>query len=428
MTRDFEPTHENAPQLEKARKIAMQFDLQSPLEISDFQEKGNINQQAYLITPGQPEKRTQYILQLLNPDVFTKPDAVMNGMIACIQAQQTALAEGIPGEDEWETIRLIPTRDGANYLVQPGPSGTECWRVMARILGTVAFRRLNEIDDWSTRMRVAEEAGRGLALFQNLTATMDVSGFTCPLPGYRETDLYYDQLLSILAGHRSLMQAEACLPADPEVRESTAQHYLVHIDAAEYRRRIEDPQLRPYIDLCLEQQPFAVQLIRKLKSGELKKVVVHGDTKLENFLFSSRTGRVKALVDLDTIMPHTWLSDWGDMVRSLVNLAGEREADPAKIEVDLEVLRSLARGFLGTARHVDSGEVELMADAAQIMALELGVRFLADYLRGDSYFQLKPGEPKDLNKTRAAVQFILFERLRSKAEAARAIIQTYYRG
>ena len=56
-----------------------------------------------------------------------------------------------------------------------------------------------------------------------------------------------------------------------------------------------------------------------------------------------------------------------------------------------------------------------MADAAQIMALELGVRFLADYLRGDSYFRLGPADPRDLNKTRALVQFCVFERLRRNA-------------
>jgi len=144
-------------------------------------------------------------------------------------------------------------------------------------------------------------------------------------------------------------------------------------------------------------------------------VVIHGDTKLDNFLFSVSTGRVKALVDLDTLMPHTWLTDWGDMVRSLVNIAGEKETDLERIHIDLEVFKAMARGFLGSARRPAAQEVRLMADAAQIMALELGVRFLADYLRGDSYFRLGPADPRDLNKTRALVQFCVFERLRRNA-------------
>ena len=111
--------------------------------------------------------------------------------------------------------------------------------------------------------------------------------------------------------------------------------------------------MRRYIDLALEQKPFAMKLARGLSTGELKTVVVHGDTKLENFLFDTSTGRVKALVDMDTIMPHTWLTDWGDMVRSLVNPAGEKETDLKKIQIDLEVFQSVARGFLHSARQAE---------------------------------------------------------------------------
>jgi len=417
----------SSEQIERARFIASYFDLREPFEACDFPDKGNINQQSYLITSGGPKNREQYILQQLNPGVFTNPDAVMNGMISCIREQRRALAEGVLGPDEWETIRLIPTRNGKEYLVTSSESGKECWRMMVRIRDAVAFRSLHEITDPNTRVRVAEEAGRGLALFGNLTAGMDASSITCPLPGYRDTELYYNQLLSALAGHRSLEDAQAYLPSDPEVRKSTERHFLVHLDPWEYRRRLEDPELHGCIDLALEQQSFAVQLIRKLKSGELKRVVIHGDTKLDNFLFSSRTGKVKALVDLDTIMPHTWLSDWGDMVRSLVNIAGERERDLEKIHVDQEILRALAKGFLGAARNAGSREIDLMVDAAQIVPLELGVRFLADYLRGDSYFNLRSGEPQDLNKIRAMVQFRLFERARRMADSTRKIIESLYR-
>jgi N-acetylhexosamine 1-kinase len=111
------------------------------------------------------------------------------------------------------------------------------------------------------------------------------------------------------------------------------------------------------------------------------------------------------------------------MVRSLVNVAGESEGDLEKIEVDLEVFKAAARGFLSSARDIAQREIELMVDAPQIMALELGVRFLADYLRGDSYFRLGPGDPSDLNKTRALVQFRLFENLHRNAAPVRRYLE-----
>ena len=100
-----------------------------------------------------------------------------------------------------------------------------------------------------------------------------------------------------------------------------------------------------------------------------------------------------------------------DMVRSLCNVAGEKERDLSKIRVDMAVYRALAQGFLSTAKRVPTPEIELMSDAVRIITLELGVRYLTDYLRGDSYFVLAASDPRDLNKLRAMVQLTLFRRL-----------------
>jgi hypothetical protein len=245
-----------------------------------------------------------------------------------------------------------------------------------------------------------------------------------PLPGYRDTRLYYDQLRSVLAGHRTPEEAGELIPSDPTVRQSTEEHFLVHLDEPERRRRVDDPEFRPWIELVRAEESFGVSLLEGMESGRIRRLAIHGDTKLDNFLFSTRTGRVKALVDLDTIMPHTWLADWGDMVRSLVNVAGEKERDLSRVQVDTNVFRAVARGFLSTARQVTPPEVDLMVDAPQIIALELGLRFLTDYLRGDSYFKLGRADPPDLNRVRAMAQLSLFQRLRERADEAGQFIET----
>jgi hypothetical protein len=110
------------------------------------------------------------------------------------------------------------------------------------------------------------------------------------------------------------------------------------------------------------------------------------------------------------------------MVRSLVNVAGEKERDLARVQVDMDIYRAVARGFLSAAREVTPAEVDLMVDAVQIIALELGLRFLTDYLRGDSYFKVGPADPPDLNRVRAMAQLTLFRRLRERADEARRFI------
>ena len=405
-----------------ASRLSSRFRLACPVEVHDFPDKGNINQHTFLVVSGSPTQR-EYLLQRINERVFTKPQSVMHAMIASIEAQRASIEAGrLPPGDEWETITLVETVDARRFLDVDNHKGSTCWRLMVKIPEARTYKSLGEIGDVPERLRVAAEAGRGLALYGDFTCRMRTDTLENPLPGYRETRIYYDQLRSVLAGHRTAEDAGALVPTDPALRHSTGEHFLVHLSDAEYRRRLDDPEFRPWIDLVQAQEAFGVSLLDAMDAGRIRRLAIHGDTKLDNFLFSTRTGRVKALVDLDTIMPHTWLADWGDMVRSLVNVAGEKERDLSRVRVDMDIYKAVARGFLSAAREVTAAEVELMVDAVQIIALELGLRFLTDYLRGDSYFKVGPANPPDLNRVRAMVQLSLFLRLRERAGEARGFI------
>ncbi|MBI3944382.1 MAG: phosphotransferase [Armatimonadetes bacterium] len=430
---DASATYVLAEPIEKARsihygcdaaaRVAACFSVPTPLRAHDFPERGNINQHTFLIVAGARGARREYLLQRLNHDVFTRPHHVMAAMMACIRAQREYLARNpLPPGDEWDVITLVPTRDGEDYLELFDEQGTTVWRLMERIPEARTCKSLGEVASHDERLRLAEEAGRGLAMYGDFTSGMDAASLSSALPGYRDTRLYYDQFASVLRGSRTAEDADLFLPADEILRDSTWRHFLVHLPPEEYHRRLADPDLQPFIALAKRQRDFGMTLLSAMESGAIRTVAIHGDTKLDNFLFSTRTGRAKALVDLDTIMPHTWLVDWGDMVRSLVNVAGEKESDPERVRVDMDVFRAIARGFLSTAREVTRGEVALMVDAVQIIALELGVRFLTDYLRGDTYFRVGHGDSPTINKTRAMVQLTLFTRLQDAGREMRETI------
>ncbi|MFH1573164.1 MAG: phosphotransferase [Acidobacteriota bacterium] len=402
-----------------AARIMPFFDLPFPREAYDVPDRGNIHQHTFLIRSGLPPGTAEFLLQRINQQVFTRPPGVMASMVACLRAQERNLERGVvPADSGWEPIRLIPTRSGAPYLEHENRRGKTYWRMMVKISDCVTYKSLSEVPDRRRRIALAEEAGRGLAMYLDLTTGMDVAGLIHPLPGYRDTRLYYDQLKSVLRGCRTAEEAADLLPADEVLRQSTERHFLNHLPPAEQERRRRDPELQPFIDLACASEAFGLMLARERAAGRIRTVAIHGDTKLDNFLFCARTGRVKSLVDLDTIMPHTWLADWGDMVRSLVNVAGEKERDLGRVDVDMGVYDALAKGFLGTVRRAAEAEIELMVDAVEIIALELGVRFLADFLRGDSYFRLDLTDPPDLNKCRAMVQLRLFQVLGAKHEQA----------
>jgi hypothetical protein len=408
----------------RAREVAAQFALSPPIAVADFAQKGNINYRSFIVEAQTgPGPRRRLLLQQINDEVFTRPRAVMAAMLACIEAQRTNIARGaLQAGEEWEPVTLIPTRGGDPYLEIPEGIAAGCWRLMVWIEGARSYKSLAELADPAQRLLIAEQAGAGLALFGTLAEGIDFARLSPPLPGYRDTRLYYDQLLSVLDGNRTLEQAQARLPADPEVREATARHFLQHLPPDEARRRVDHPAVRPFLDELRASEEAALLLANEMQAGRIRRTVIHGDTKLENFLFDAQSGRVRSLIDLDTIMAQTWLSDWGDMVRSFCNVAGEKEARLDRVQIDMDIFAAVARGFLRSARNVTPRELELLVDGVQIIALELGMRFLTDYLRGDSYFKLGPHDPPDLNKIRGLCQLTLWQRLRERDAELRELL------
>lgn len=410
-----------------ASRVASCFAIENPVEAFDFPDKGNINQHTYLLTGGSSQTK-EFLLQQINQEVFTRPASVMKAMISCIEAQRQGLSSlELPKGIDWEAISLIPTREGDDFLCFTNRRGTTYWRVMKKIPNCHTFKSLSELPTQVEQLRIAEDAGRGLAVYCDLTAEMDISGLENPLPGYRETGVYYAQLKSVLEGHQTLEEAAEFLPTDETIRQSTEQHFRLHIPLEEHRRRLKHEETRRFVKLALDHEDFGMSLLHLMDCGKIRRVAIHGDTKLDNFLFSLETGRVRALVDLDTIMPHTWLADWGDMARSLTNVAGEKERDLSKVDVDMKIYEALVKGFLSTTTRLPRHEIQLMPEAVQVIALELGLRFLTDYLRGDSYFKLSATDAPDLNRVRGLAQLTLFERLKEREEETRDCIDRWSR-
>lgn len=402
-----------------AHRIAQRFQIDGPIELEEFKGRGNINLETLYLQAG--AERTTYLLQRINTDVFPMPDRVMKGMVASVTAQMEAIGFGLNGEHRWAVPELIPTSDGDLYLNEEG-----VWRMMTFIEGAISYKSLSELPP-ERRLETAWQVGKGLAIYLDLTATIDPDNIATALPGYRDTRLYFNLLDAALEGCRSLFDTVHRLPEDPEVRQASARHFLCVLTEDERLARRNDPELAPFIELALAHRQLGMSLQEATERGDIRRTAIHGDTKIENFLFDAITGEVVALVDLDTVMPLTWLADWGDMVRSLCNVAGEKERDLSRVQVDREVYEAVMEGFLKTASTATPAEIALMPRAAQVIALELGVRFLADYLRGDTYFQLAPGDPEDLNKVRAMVQLRLFERLLEHDAVASALVERFAR-
>ena len=151
--------------------------------------------------------------------------------------------------------------------------------------------------------------------------------------------------------------------------------------------------------------------------------VTHNDTKLNNILFDSNTGKALCVVDLDTIMPGYSVNDFGDSIRFGATTALEDETDLSKVNFDISLYELYVKGFIeGAKGGLTEGELEMLPIGAIMMTFECGMRFLADYLNGDTYFRIhRPSH----NLDRCRNQFKLVSDMEAQLDQMKAIVKKY---
>ena len=180
-------------------------------------------------------------------------------------------------------------------------------------------------------------------------------------------------------------------------------------------------------DTCLDEIEFVAsrkdicsRLTDMIEAGELPLRVTHNDTKLNNVMFDANSTKAICVIDLDTVMPGLALYDFGDSIRFGANTAEEDEADLSKVSLSLDYFKAYAEGFLSEAGSgFNKAEKDNLAFASLLMTFECGMRFLADYLNGDTYF--KTDYPTH-NLVRAKNQFALVADMERKMEQMNEII------
>ena len=127
------------------------------------------------------------------------------------------------------------------------------------------------------------------------------------------------------------------------------------------------------------------------------------------------------MIDLDTVMPGSALYDFGDSIRFGASSAGEDEQDLSKVYLDLNLFEEYTAGYLSQAADsLTDLEKELLPFSAKLLTLECGMRFLTDYLQGDSYFKThRPGQ----NLDRARTQLKLVSDMENKMDQMQQIVQ-----
>ena len=149
------------------------------------------------------------------------------------------------------------------------------------------------------------------------------------------------------------------------------------------------------------------------REGKLPKRVCHCDTKVNNMMFDEE-GRVLCVIDLDTVMPSFVFSDYGDFLRTGANFVAEDDPEIGKVGFREDIFESFTKGYLESAKSfLTPVETENLPYAVALFPYMQCVRFLTDYINGDTYYKIKYPEH---NLVRTRNQLALFRCVYAKQE------------
>ena len=312
---------------------------------------GHINQ-TWLVETDRPHR---YILQKVNTGVFPNGAGLMNNIILVTEH----LRKKDP--DPRHVLTLVPTKEGSKYISK---GENELWRVYEYVDGGICLDLAETTDDFRL-------SGKAFGTFQMQMADFPAEKLVEVIPGFHDTPGRF----------RALNKA---------VREDKMNR------AASARKEI---------DLYLEREKSAGLLMDLQRRGELPLRVTHNDTKLNNVMLDEKTREPLCILDLDTVMPGIVASDFGDSIRFGASTALEDETDLEKVHLDLKLFEAYTRGFLEACGNaLTRTELDTLADGARLITLEIGARFLTDYLEGDNYFHTsRPAHNLDRARTQMAL-------------------------
>ena len=360
------------------KSICEQFDIAGTFVAAEPWGTGHIHD-TYRVECSRDTAPVRYILQRINHSVFKDPVGLMDNIrrvTGHIRSKFEKLQEPDP---QRRTLTLVPARDGQPYR-RDGDGNF--WRMFPFIENTHIYDSVRSPSE-------AFEVAKAFGEFQTLI--LDLPG-----PALRETIPNFHHTPKRMETFGEVLAEDICN------RASAAQ---------------------PEIEFALEREQMATVLIELIHAGAVPERIAHNDTKFSNVLIDDTTGQGICVIDLDTVMPGLALYDFGDMVRPATSPACEDIRDLANIKMQMPMFEALVRGYiLKTGSFLSRTERQHMAFSGKLITFETGLRFLTDYLAGDTYFKVRR-EGHNLDRCRA--QFKLVKSIETQEDEMNRFVEGF---
>jgi Ser/Thr protein kinase RdoA (MazF antagonist) len=364
-------------QMEKLAAIVSQFEIHGTVEsIAPF-GAGLIND-TYRVTTSEAGA-DDYVLQRVNHAIFRDVALLQSNIRRVTDHIRARLAAR--GEDDIhrKALRLVSARDGKLFY----HDGESYWRVTVLIPRAVSHEQVTSGSAYST--------GRAFGDFQGMLADLPAENgepLGATIPDFHNMEFRLEQLRDAIRDDKA--------------------------------GRVEE--MRPVIDDILSRAEEMCLPQRLAREGRLPRRTSHCDTKVNNVLFDEDSGEVLCVIDLDTTMPGFVMSDFGDFIRTAANTGAEDDENLDRVGLDMEIFKAFARGYLETAGgFLTPTEVDMLPFGARLLTYMQAVRFLTDYLGGDTYYKISSPHH---NRTRTMAQLAMLRSIEKNYELMKTYIKS----
>ena len=320
------------------------------------------------------EAKPKYVLQRINNAVFTDVDMLQNNIEAVTNHIRKKYESQGVADINRRVLHFLKADTGKTYIVE----NEKYWRVMDFVADSYTYEAVTP--------EYAYYAGRSFGDFESLLTDLKTPIGEI-IPDFHNIEFRLKQLEEAVAEDRV-----------GQMREIEVQKFVDKIREAADR-------------MCWGERLY--------REGKLQKRICHCDTKVNNMLFD-KEGNVLCVIDLDTIMPSFVFSDFGDFLRSAANTGAEDDPDLDNIRFNMEIFKSFAKGYLeGTKSFLLPIEKENLPYAATLFPYMQAVRFLTDYINGNTYYKIKYTTP---NLVRTRAQWKLYEEAEAHLDEMKQIL------
>lgn len=339
---------------------------------------GHINDTFIVVCKQNNGKIINYLLQRMNHEVFKNPGQLMKNIVGVTSfLRDRIIING--GDPKRETLNVIPTKDGNSYYID---SIGSYWRSYLFVDDTICYDLVEKTEDFY-------QSAIAFGNYQRLLADYPAHTLYETIKDFHNTKVRFETL-------KKAIDEDVCGRAK---------------------------NCQEEIQFALAREADAGVLVDMQQKGELPLRVTHNDTKLNNILFDKKTKKPLCIIDLDTIMPGLSINDFGDSIRFGASTGAEDEKDLTKVNLSLELFNAYAKGFIeGSAGSLTKSELNMLPMGARLMTFECGIRFLTDYLQGDTYFKI---HREYHNLDRCRTQFKLVSDMEKKFDIMKEIVSKY---